>query len=180
VFAQKIKVPQVNRVYDIFLPLYRGSRQQNIFWTAPLLSVHPAYEHSIRSASRQQWPVIKRWSSLFCLQLLFCCQDIRVSTLVCSGSAWTDRTQHFMPSENFLFYFISRKFTIYSTNGAISKYVIRKHLCGAIIQWWFSYIYCAICCACVYSSSSLWSFKPEGHCRLSLRLTFNGLPNSVT
>jgi hypothetical protein len=26
-------------------------------------------------------------------------------------------------------------------NGAISKYVVRKHLCGAIIQWWFSFIY---------------------------------------
>jgi hypothetical protein len=32
------------------------------------------------------------------------------------------------------FFFISCKFTIYSTNGAISKYVIRKHLCGATIQ----------------------------------------------
>jgi hypothetical protein len=32
------------------------------------------------------------------------------------------------------FFFLSRKFTIYSTNGAISKYVVRKHLCGAIIQ----------------------------------------------
>jgi hypothetical protein len=41
----------------------------------------------------------------------------------------------------FYFLFISRKFTIYSTNGAISKYVVRKHLCVAIIQWWFSYIY---------------------------------------
>jgi hypothetical protein len=30
------------------------------------------------------------------------------------------------------FFFISCKFTIYSTNWAISKYVIRKHLCGAI------------------------------------------------
>jgi hypothetical protein len=35
---------------------------------------------------------------------------------------------------NVQFFFISRKFTIYSTNGAISKYVIRKYLCGAIIQ----------------------------------------------
>jgi hypothetical protein len=43
-------------------------------------------------------------------------------------------------------FFISRKFTIYSTNGAISKYVIRKHLCGAIIQWWFSYIFSCILC----------------------------------
>jgi hypothetical protein len=31
-------------------------------------------------------------------------------------------------------FFISCKFTIYSTNGAISKYVVRKHLCGIIIQ----------------------------------------------
>jgi hypothetical protein len=31
-----------------------------------------------------------------------------------------------------------------------------------------------------YSSSSLWSFKSEGHCRFSLRLTFNRLLNSVT
>jgi hypothetical protein len=74
-----------------------------------------------------------------------------------------------------LIFFISRQFTIYSTNGAISKYVVRKHLCGAIIQWWFSYIYCALCCVCFYSSSSLWSFKSEGHCRFNLRLTFNGL-----
>jgi hypothetical protein len=67
-------------------------------------------------------------------------------------------------------------------NGAISKYVVRKHLCGAIIQWRFSYIYacCALCCACLYSSSSLWSFKSEGHCRFSMLLTFNGLLNSVT
>jgi hypothetical protein len=34
----------------------------------------------------------------------------------------------------FCFLFISRKFTIYSTNGAISKYIVRKHLCGAIIH----------------------------------------------
>jgi hypothetical protein len=47
---------------------------------------------------------------------------------------------------------------------SISKYVVRKHLCGAIIQWWFSYIYRTLCCACLYSSSSLWSFKSEGHC----------------
>jgi hypothetical protein len=33
-----------------------------------------------------------------------------------------------------LFFFISHKFTIYSTNGEISKYVVRKRLCGAIIQ----------------------------------------------
>jgi hypothetical protein len=46
-------------------------------------------------------------------------------------------------------------------NGAISKYVVMKHLCGAIIQWWFSYIYCALCCACLYSSSSLWSSNLE-------------------
>jgi hypothetical protein len=78
------------------------------------------------------------------------------------------------------FFFISCRFTIYSTNGAISKYVIRKHLCEAIIQWWFSYIYYTLCCACVYSSSSLWSLKSEGHCRFSLRLTFNGFLNSVT
>jgi hypothetical protein len=78
------------------------------------------------------------------------------------------------------FFLISRKFTIYSTNGTISKYVVRKHLCGAIIQWWVSYIYCALCCVCLYSSSSLWSFKSEGHCRFSLRLTFNGLLHSVT
>jgi hypothetical protein len=32
----------------------------------------------------------------------------------------------------------------------------------------------------LYSSSSLWSFKSEGHCRFSLRLTFNGLLHSVT
>jgi hypothetical protein len=43
-------------------------------------------------------------------------------------------------------------------NGAISKYVVRKHLCGSIIQWWFSYLYCALCCACLYSSSSLWTY----------------------
>jgi hypothetical protein len=30
--------------------------------------------------------------------------------------------------------FMSRKFTIYSTNGAINKCVVRKHLCEAIIQ----------------------------------------------
>jgi hypothetical protein len=53
-------------------------------------------------------------------------------------------------------------------------------LCGAIIQWWFSYICCALCCACLYSSPSLWSFKSEGRCRFSLRLTFNGFLNSVT
>jgi hypothetical protein len=40
--------------------------------------------------------------------------------------------------------FFSCKFTIYSTNWAISKYVIRKHLCGAIIQRWFSYVYCTL------------------------------------
>jgi hypothetical protein len=34
----------------------------------------------------------------------------------------------------YTYIFISRKFTIYSTYGAISKYVVRKHLCGAIIQ----------------------------------------------
>jgi hypothetical protein len=39
-----------------------------------------------------------------------------------------------------LFFFISCKFTIYSTNWAISKYVERKHLCGAIIPWWCSYV----------------------------------------
>jgi hypothetical protein len=33
-----------------------------------------------------------------------------------------------------VFVFIYRKFTIYSTNGAISKYVVRKHLCGVIVQ----------------------------------------------
>jgi hypothetical protein len=64
--------------------------------------------------------------------------------------------------------------------GAISKYVVRKHLVGVIIQWWFFYIYCALYCVCLYSSSSLWSFKSEGHCRFSLHLTFNGLLNSVT
>jgi hypothetical protein len=84
----------------------------------------------------------------------------------------------------FIFLFISCKFTIYSTNWAISKCVIRKHLCGAIIQWWFSYVrvYCTrtLCCACVYFSSSLWFFKSEGHCRFNLRLTFSGLLNSVT
>jgi hypothetical protein len=84
------------------------------------------------------------------------------------------------PTFFWFFYFISGKFTIYSTNGVISKYVIRKHLCRAIIQWWFSYVYCTLCWECVYSSSSLWSFKSEGHCRFSLRLTFNGLLNSVT
>jgi hypothetical protein len=78
------------------------------------------------------------------------------------------------------FFFISCKFTIYSTNWAISKYVIRKHLCGAIIQWWCCYVYCTFCCVCVYSSSSLWPFKSEGHCRFSLRLTFIGFLNSVT
>jgi hypothetical protein len=41
-------------------------------------------------------------------------------------------------------HFFLAKFTIYSTNWAISKYVIRKHLCGAIIQWWFSYVYCTL------------------------------------
>jgi hypothetical protein len=75
----------------------------------------------------------------------------------------------------------NRKFTIYSTNGAIIKYVIRKHLCGAIIQWGFSYtVYCALCCSCLYSSSSLWSFRSEGHCHFGLRLTFSGLLNSIT
>jgi hypothetical protein len=44
----------------------------------------------------------------------------------------------FVRWEHILLFFISSKFTIYSTNWAISKYVIRKHLCGAIIQWWFS------------------------------------------
>jgi hypothetical protein len=72
-----------------------------------------------------------------------------------------------------LFYFSQIYNLLY--NGAISKYVIRKHLCGAIIQWWFSYIYSALCCACLYSSASLWSCKSEGHCSFSLRLTFNGL-----
>jgi hypothetical protein len=49
-----------------------------------------------------------------------------------------EKTKHMLLSrhQNFfiLFYLFSRKFTIYSTNGAISKYVVRKHLCGAIIQ----------------------------------------------
>jgi hypothetical protein len=58
-----------------------------------------------------------------------------------------------------IIFFIFWKFTIYTTNWAISKYVIRKHLCGALIQWWFSYVYCMLCCACVYSSSSLWSLS---------------------
>jgi hypothetical protein len=40
----------------------------------------------------------------------------------------------YIATSNKYFFFISRKFTIYSTNGAISKYVVRKHLCGAIIQ----------------------------------------------
>jgi hypothetical protein len=31
-----------------------------------------------------------------------------------------------------------------------------------------------------YSSSFLWPFKSEGHCRFSLRVTFNGFLNSVT
>jgi hypothetical protein len=44
----------------------------------------------------------------------------------------------------YFFIIISCKFTIYSTNWAISKYVIRKHLCGAIIKWWFSYVYCTL------------------------------------
>jgi hypothetical protein len=78
------------------------------------------------------------------------------------------------------FNFFSRKFTIYSTNGAISKYFVRELLCRAIIQWWFSYIYCALYCVYLNSSSCLWSFKSEGHCRFSLRLTFNGLLYSVT
>jgi hypothetical protein len=55
----------------------------------------------------------------------------------------------------FLFYFSQIYSLLY--NGAISKYVVRKHLSGAIIQWWFSYIYCALCCACLYSFPSLWS-----------------------
>jgi hypothetical protein len=42
------------------------------------------------------------------------------------------------------------------------------------------FMYCALCCACLYSSSSLWPLKSEGNCRFSLRLTFNGLLNSVT
>jgi hypothetical protein len=79
----------------------------------------------------------------------------------------------------YLFIYLLQIYNLFY-NRAISKYVIRKHLCGAIIQWWFSYVYCTLCCACVYSSSSLWSFKSEGHCRFSLRLTFNGLLNSVT
>jgi hypothetical protein len=78
-----------------------------------------------------------------------------------------------------IFFYFSQIYNLLY-NGAISKYVVRKHLSGAIIQWWFSYIYCALCCACVYSSPSLWSFKSEGLCRFSLRLTFNGLLNSVT
>jgi hypothetical protein len=44
------------------------------------------------------------------------------------------------------FRFIFCKFTIYSRNGAISKYVVRTHLCEVIIQWWFSYVYYALCC----------------------------------
>jgi hypothetical protein len=53
------------------------------------------------------------------------------------------------------FLFLANLQLLYSYIGAISKYVIRKHLCGVIIQWWFSYIYCALCCAFVYSASSL-------------------------
>jgi hypothetical protein len=60
---------------------------------------------------------------------------------------------------DYIFFIISCKFTIYSTNGAISKYVVSKHSCGPIIQCWFSYMCCALCCACLHSSSSLWSFK---------------------
>jgi hypothetical protein len=44
----------------------------------------------------------------------------------------------------------------------------------------YIYIYCALCCVCLYSSSSLWSFNSEGRCHFSLLLTFNGLLNSVT
>jgi hypothetical protein len=98
----------------------------------------------------------------------------------------------------------------------IILYMLCIMLCGAIIQWWFSYIYAiiqwwffyiyralccaerssnddspiytrssnddspALCCACLYSSSSLWSSKSEAHCRCSLRLTFNRLLHSVT
>jgi hypothetical protein len=29
----------------------------------------------------------------------------------------------------------------------ILLYILCIMLCGAIIQWWFSYIYCALCCA---------------------------------
>jgi hypothetical protein len=74
------------------------------------------------------------------------------------------------------FYFLQIYNLLY--NRPISKYIIRKHLCGAIIQWWFSYVYCTLCCACVYSSSPLSSFTSDGHCRFSLRLTFNGLFNN--
>jgi hypothetical protein len=55
----------------------------------------------------------------------------------------------------YIFFFISCKFTIYSTNWAISKYVIRKHLCGAIIQWWFSYVYCTLYIHVVRASTLL-------------------------
>jgi hypothetical protein len=44
------------------------------------------------------------------------------------------------------FYYLSQIYDLLY-NGAISKYVVRKHLCGAIIQWWFSYVYRALCCA---------------------------------
>jgi hypothetical protein len=55
-------------------------------------------------------------------------------------------TSSFLLLSHKSFFFISCKFTIYSTNWAIIKYVIRKHLCGAIIQWWCSYVYCTFCC----------------------------------
>jgi hypothetical protein len=50
------------------------------------------------------------------------------------------------PRIQFLFSYFSQ---IYNPlyNGAISKYVVRKDLCGVIIQWWFSYMYLALCCA---------------------------------
>jgi hypothetical protein len=67
------------------------------------------------------------------------------------NSLWHDPRLHCIQIitllSHYMFFLISHEFTTYSTNGAISKYVVRKHLCGAIIQWWFSYIYRALCCA---------------------------------
>jgi hypothetical protein len=55
-------------------------------------------------------------------------------------SALSDRTKiDYVPKEllylvDIYIFFISHKFTIYSTKGATCKYVVKKHLCGAIIQ----------------------------------------------
>jgi hypothetical protein len=64
---------------------------------------------------------------------------------------------------------ISCKFTMYSTNGAISKYVI-GNTCAEQSSSNDSPMYTV-----GYSSSSLWSFKSEGHCRFSLHVKMSGI-----